>query len=77
MSSQIEDAAVKPRKPTIDNHGIVAFHDQCCAVNWNDSAVLNLDKGVFEPSWTAQGEGWRLVHANTWWKRLLVKLVQP
>lgn len=64
-------------KPTVENIAPgVAEHDQCCAVNWRAPAVLNVDRGVFEPSWAAQGEGWRLIHANTRWKRFLLRWLE-
>ncbi len=58
-------------------HGPVAEHDKVCAVYWNhESAVYNLNEGVFYPSWRAQSEGWTLVKADTWWRRFLVRLAQ-
>lgn len=67
--------SIAPREPTVDNHGIFARHDQRCAVYSGEHAVLNLNEGIFHPSWKAQRDGWRLVYANTWWKRTLVRLV--
>lgn len=60
-----------PREPWIENHGIFAHHDQQCAVYTGEHAVLDLSQGVFYPSWKAQGDGWRLVRADTWWRRAL------
>jgi hypothetical protein len=55
----------------------VARHNQACAVYHHDtSAVLNCNTGVFHPSWKAQQEGWRLVRADNWWKRLLVNMIE-
>jgi hypothetical protein len=67
----------KVRHPDIEFVGPgVALHNQACAVYHHDtSAVLDCDKGVFQPSWKAQADGWRLVHADTWWKRALVRFL--
>lgn len=65
---------MNPREPEIEVHGPVAAHDQRCAVLPGTSAVLNLSIGVFEPSWKAQSQGWRLVQARTWLQRLALRL---
>lgn len=67
---------MQTRKPVIENHGIFAEHDQCCAVRFNESAVLNLERGVFEPSWRAQQEGWRLIRADTKLRRFLLRFFE-
>jgi hypothetical protein len=64
----------KPREPTIQYYGPVAFHDMRCAVLPGHHAVLDIATGVFHPSWAAQEQGWRLVRADTWWRRLLLRL---
>ncbi len=61
------------RYPNIVSHGPASEHDQCCAVHWGQSAVLNHNRGVFEPSWAAQNEGWALVRARTSWQRFLLR----
>lgn len=46
--------------------GPCTTHNQACAVHHYDaeiSAVLNMNAGVFEPSWKAQREGWMLIKA--------------
>lgn len=65
------------RHPDIEFVGPgVAIHNQACAVyHHTTSAVLDCNTGVFHPSWKAQQEGWRLVHANTAWKRFLLRFV--
>lgn len=63
-----------PREPRVEIHGPIATHDQRCAVLSGQHAVLDLNRGVFKPSWKAQELGWQLVCADTWWKRLLVRL---
>lgn len=67
---------METHKPTIEVHGPVAFHDQACAVYHNEpaSAVLDLSTGVFQPCWQAQQYGWRLVKADTWFKRLALRV---
>ncbi|SBT10655.1 hypothetical protein PROAA_610015 [Candidatus Propionivibrio aalborgensis] len=66
-----------PREPTIELHGPAATHDQRCAVMSGESAVLDLDTGVFLPCWKAQAEGWHLVQARTWWQRLALRVLTP
>lgn len=48
-----------------------ATHDMPCGVHFDkgEKAVLNLNDGVFEPSWRAQSEGWRLVCVAPGWRR--------
>lgn len=48
-------------KPTIEFHGPVADHDQCCPIIHDEPAVLDMDTGVFQPSWKAQRMGWALI----------------
>lgn len=60
--------------PNIEFHGPTATHDQPCAVYHDQPAVLDMNKGVFEPSWKAQADGWCLVKANTPLKALIVKI---
>lgn len=65
----------KQHIPTIEYHGPVATHDQSCAVyhHLGAPAVLNMSRGVFEPSWEAQKDGWHLIHARTLLQRLLLR----
>ena len=65
---------METRKPTIDHHGIVAFHDQACAVYHDEPAVLDCNTMTFQPCWKAQQYGWRLVKADTWFKRLALRV---
>ena len=58
-----------PRQPTIEDHGLVAEHDQACAVFQDQPAVLDCRNGVFKPSWRAQQLGWTLVKVDTRWRR--------
>lgn len=64
---------IRLHRPTIVLHGPTAIHDQCCAVHHKESAVLNLDDGVFHPSWKAQQEGWRLVKSKSRFQCWLLK----
>lgn len=53
--------------------GMGYAHDMPCAIYHDTNhAVLNSNIGVFEPSWKAQGEGWRLVKANTKFQKWLL-----
>jgi len=60
--------------PTIISHGMWAEHNQCCAVYPGKSAVLDMTRNVFSPSWDAQFQGWRLVHAQNWFQLLILRL---
>lgn len=65
---------MQPREPYLEVPGPFAIHDQRCAVFPGESAVYHLNTGVFYPSWKAHKEGWRLVHARTWWQRLVLRI---
>lgn len=65
---------IAPREPRIEHIAPgVAEHDQRCAVISGESAVLNLDKGVFEPSWAARAQGWRLICVRSRFQRWLLR----
>jgi hypothetical protein len=65
------------RKPTIVNEGLYAQHDQCCAVIHSEPAVMDCATWVFHPSWKAQAEGWRLVKADSRFKRWILRAAFP
>jgi len=65
---------MKPREPEIKIYGPLADHDQRCAVLHGEPAVLDLQTGVFFPSWKAQEKGWHLVRAKTLIQKLALKL---
>ena len=50
-----------------------ATHDYACPVFKNQHAVLDMNKGIFTPSWAAQKEGWKLVHAKTGFQRWILR----
>lgn len=62
-------------KPNIEFHGPAAQHDMPCAIDYLvlEPAVLNMSKGVFEPSWAAQERGWRLIQAKSALQRWLLR----
>ena len=61
-----------PLKPKIlTDGGPWARHNMPCAVHPDEHAVLQLNTGVFQPSWKAQYEGWILVKVPKWLQRLL------
>lgn len=62
----------KPR--IITDGGPWAKHDQECAVKPGEYAVLNLNTGIFYPSWKAKREGWRLVKTNKF-QRFIMKII--
>lgn len=74
MSDKVHCAVKTPREPWVQHEGPIAFHDQRCAVLPGEHAVLDLNSGIFQPSWAAQMQGWQLVHANTWLRRLALRL---
>ena len=74
VAGQVERRVRPPREPWVHYEGPVAFHDQRCAVMPGEPAVLDLHRGVFCPSWAAQERGWRLVRADTWLRRLALRL---
>jgi len=50
-------------------------HNFPCPVHYDkEHAVYFTNDGVFEPSWKAQQEGWKLVKLDTWFKRLVWRL---
>ena len=59
----------------VTDGGPWAEHNYPCPVYTNCKAVLDLDKGIFQPSWIAQKHGYHIIHANTWIKRLIYKWV--
>jgi hypothetical protein len=68
---------VDTKTPNLIVDGPVAFHDVPCAVFYMDQpSVYDIDRDVFIPSWAAQEKGWQLVHADTWWKRILLRLLK-
>lgn len=56
--------------------GPAALHNMPCAVKHEDEpAVLNCNLGIFEPSWAAQREGWKLVRIESRLQRLAYRLL--
>ncbi|CUX07639.1 hypothetical protein CFBP6626_07520 [Agrobacterium tumefaciens] len=42
-------------------------HNMPCAIYWDlKPAVFDLNNNTFQPSWSAQEEGWMLVKATGW-----------
>lgn len=58
----------------VTDGGPWASHDYPCPVFRDRPAVLNLSKGIFEPSWEAQDKGYHLVKVDTYLKKLLYEL---
>jgi Zn finger protein HypA/HybF involved in hydrogenase expression len=48
-------------KPKIHDHVLFAEHNMPCAVCWKESAVLQMQEGIFQPCWTCQSKGYRVV----------------
>ena len=66
-------SGLPPPEPGIHDEGPIAFHTQRCAVLAGQHAVLDLGSGVFMPSWEARAQGWHLVKADTFVKRLALR----
>jgi len=62
-------------KPTIvTDGGPWANHNMPCAVyDQKEKAVLNLNSGVFQPSWKAQQNGWHLIKVKNKFQKLVLK----
>lgn len=52
-------------KPVINDLGLVAQHDHACCVCHEKHSVLSLNTGVFQPCWTCQQSGMRVVKKLT------------
>lgn len=65
-------------KPQIKEHdsGLALTHNMPCAVLYEDNqpAVYERKTGIFHPSWKAHTKGWRLVHAENWLQRLILRI---
>lgn len=55
----------------ITDGGPWAEHDQACAVCQDRHAVILLNKGMFQPCWECQKQGWHTVRFNGAFRRLL------
>ena len=66
---------MKLMKPTVETDGGPwAIHDMPCAIYQDKPAVLDLNTGMFHPSWRAQEDGWMLVKVPRW-ARWIVRLI--
>lgn len=67
---------METRKPDIEVIGPCALHNQACAVSHRigEHAVLDMDSDTFQPSWHAQSHGWKLVRADNWFQRFLIRV---
>jgi len=63
-------------KPTVTTDGGPwATHNMPCAVmDQTERAVLDMNTNVFQPSWKAQSEGWRLVRVRNRFQRFLLRV---
>ena len=57
------------KQPEIVSHGPAATHDMPCAVYRELPAVLDCNTGIFHPSWSAQSDGYILIHVRRPWLR--------
>lgn len=63
---------MKPLKPVVmTDGGPWCKHNMPCAVYPDEHAVLQMNTGVFHPSWRAQREGWMLVKLPRWVQRIV------
>ena len=68
--------------PTVNVHdsGLLANHNMPCSVmngtyKDHEPAVLDLNTGVFHPSWRAQRDGWLLLKVTKRWQRFICRLI--
>jgi hypothetical protein len=68
--------------PTVDDHdsGLVAIHNMPCMVQNGvyreiEPAVIDLNSGIFHPSWRAQRDGWFLIRARSKWQRFVCRFI--
>ena len=53
----------------------IALHNYPCPIYYDsDKAVYVLNRGYFQPSWAAQADGYKIVKADNWIRKLLLKL---
>jgi len=50
-------------------------HDYPCPIYHKLNSVYVMKDGTFQPSWVAQNEGYHLIKADTWFKRLIFNLI--
>ena len=53
------------------NHGICV--DQPCPIFSNENAILVMGKSYFQPSWQAQKQGYKIIKADTWIRKKIIK----
>lgn len=53
--------------------GMGCNHNMPCAIESDKPAIYDGNHGVFNPSWSAQSKGWRLVRIRTKFQRWLLK----
>lgn len=50
-------------------------HNMPCPIYWDmKKAVFDLNNNTFQPSWSAQEEGWMLIKA-TGWRAFLIRIL--
>lgn len=67
--------------PTVDDHGLgLVAHNMPCIVQNGvyrdvEPAVIDVNSGIFHPSWRAQRDGWFLIRARSQWQRFVCRLI--
>jgi len=61
----------------VTDGGPWAKHNMPCAVMETQHAVLELETGIFLPSWKAQKDGWMLVKVPKWLRWFLTRYEPP
>jgi hypothetical protein len=64
-------------RPTIKVVGPASLHNMPCAIYGRQFAVLDTTYKIFNPSWTAQEQGWRLVKLPKWLCKLARRYETP
>jgi len=60
----------------VTDGGPWATHDMACAVySGSKPAVIDLNQGVFFPSWEAQSKGWRLIKVTNRFQHFVLQIL--
>lgn len=79
IKSSWEETKENPKErqmfqPTIDTLGgaPAVKHDMPCSVCWKRPAVMDMERGIFEPCWGCQEQGWKTIRKKKGWFRKLL-----
>lgn len=68
---------MKYSKIKIDDFGGSPFctHNYPCPIYHDEKAVRIVGHNYFQPSWKAQNQGYKIIKADNWIKKLVVKFI--